>query len=176
MPNGYRNPFANVSRSCAPPECSGSRSISTRPAPDSATNRSPFGAIVSNRGFLKLSAYTFTWKPSGAFGRNPSGRLVWSGPFPADFVENGFGRSGLAPCVTCALALRAAIAAMQPPSVNFPNKLCMCFSPERFQTQFLDAAGSSIVSFTRYTRIAPIRTMDLPKLDPLKHDFPQFYR
>src|SRR5258708_12354991 len=137
MPNGYRKPFANVSRSCALPECFGSRRISTRPAPASATNRSPFGAIVSNRGVLKFSAYTLTWNPSGTVGKNPSGRLTWSGPFPADIVANGFGRSGLAPCVTCALAQSAAIPATPPLNVNFPNKLFTRFSPEPLQPSFL---------------------------------------
>src|SRR4029077_10283327 len=79
------------------------------PAPDSATNKSPFGATINHRGVLKLSAYTLTWNPGGTVGRNPSGRFGSSGALPTDRLANGFGRSGLFPCVTCALPVTGRI-------------------------------------------------------------------
>src|SRR6266478_1695503 len=72
MPNGSFCPFTNTSRSCAPPVFFGSRITTISPAPESARKMSPFGATVSQRGYLKFEANTFTRNPCGTVGRNPS--------------------------------------------------------------------------------------------------------
>jgi len=80
----------------------GSRITTISPAPESARKMSPFGAIVSQRGYLKFVANTFTRNPFGTVGRNPAGGFAASGALPADFVANGAGSIGFWPCVTCA--------------------------------------------------------------------------
>src|SRR5260370_37513486 len=104
MPNGSRWPSAKISRASAPPLFVGSRIKTISPAPESARKRSPLGAIVSQRGYLKFVANTFTLNPGGTVGRNPAGGFSISGALPTDFVANGAGNFGLWPCVTCASA------------------------------------------------------------------------
>src|SRR5215472_1079332 len=72
------------------------------PAPLSARKMSLFGAMVSQRGFLKLDAKILMWNPSGTVGRNPAGGFTPRGPLPADLVAKGAGSFGFCPCVTCA--------------------------------------------------------------------------
>src|SRR5436309_4684134 len=105
MPNGSRCPFTKVARSYAPPVFCGSRITTISPAPESARKISPFGAIVSQRGYLNFVANTFIWNPFGTVGRNPAGGFPISGALLADFVMNGAGSFGFWPCVTCAGAI-----------------------------------------------------------------------
>ena len=100
-------PPTNTSRSCAPPVFWGSRSTTICPAPVSARKMSPLGATVSQRGYLKSLANTFTRKPGGTVGKKPAGGFVPLGPLPADFVSKGGGNLGFCPCVTCAGKLAA---------------------------------------------------------------------
>src|SRR5579859_1791709 len=86
-----------TSRCEAPPVCCGSRRTITSPAPVSAAKMSPFGAVVRKRTYLNSCANTFTWKPGGTFGRNPSGLFTREGPLPADFVAKGGGSCGFFP-------------------------------------------------------------------------------
>src|ERR1700739_4449173 len=69
------------------------RNTRIRPAELSARNMSPFGAVRSNRGLSSPPAYNSTLNPAGATGHAFSGRATTSGPFSADSVAYGCGRS-----------------------------------------------------------------------------------
>jgi len=56
------------------------------PDPLSARKISPLGPPSSQRGTLKLAAYTFTRNPAGTVGRNPAGGFVPRGPLPDELV------------------------------------------------------------------------------------------
>src|SRR2546430_16995542 len=101
MPNGRLIPLTKTSRAWAPPVCCGSRITTISPAPISARKISPFGATVSHRGRLKFVANRLTRKPWGTVGKNPAGGVSFSGPLPADFVENGAGSFGFWPLWIC---------------------------------------------------------------------------
>src|SRR6266699_1112163 len=101
MPNGRFMPSTKTSRPCPPPVCCGSRITTISPAPITARKISPFGATVSHRGRLKFVANRLTRKPWRTVGKNPAGGVSFSGPLPADFVENGAGSFGFWPLVIC---------------------------------------------------------------------------
>src|ERR1700680_830668 len=64
-----------------------------RPAVLSARKMSPLGAVRNKRGLSRPVAYCSTLKPAGAMGHTFAGRATTSGPFSADFVAYGSGRS-----------------------------------------------------------------------------------
>src|SRR3974390_1529810 len=63
------------------------------PAPVSARNRSPFGAVRIRRVSFNPLANCSTLNPSGALGQAFAGRATRFGPLSADSVAKGFGRS-----------------------------------------------------------------------------------
>src|ERR1700730_15732400 len=64
-----------------------------RPAVLSSREMSPCGAVRNKRGPSRPVAYCSTLKPAGAMGHTFAGRATTSGPFSADFVAYGWGRS-----------------------------------------------------------------------------------
>ena len=87
------SPVAKSSLVSALPSPSASRRSLMRPGMLSATKMSPLGAVTILRGLRKPVAYSDTWKPLGARGIAPSGRLTSLGKLLADGVSNGLGRS-----------------------------------------------------------------------------------
>jgi hypothetical protein len=63
----------------------------------SARKMSPFGAMVNQRGTLKLLAKTLIVNPAGTVGRNPAGGLTLLGELAEDFVAYGAGSCGFFP-------------------------------------------------------------------------------
>src|SRR2546422_6583455 len=66
-----------------------SRRMTTEPALDWATNRSPFGADIIVRGASRLSANRLTVKPAGACNCTASGLATIVAAFRTDGVANG---------------------------------------------------------------------------------------
>jgi len=122
-------------------ECFGSRISRRAPLPALLQTESPFAQSSQPRR-LKIFRINFYVKASGGPRRRRSvGRLIWSGPFPADVRRKRLRKVGLSvsSCVTCALAPRAR--QRRPcnrPTVSFHNKLSCASPPELFQTYFLD--------------------------------------
>src|SRR5215471_7463429 len=91
MPNGCRRPEANTSLVLGVDAPSAARSTRIRPGSDSAMKMSPFGAIRTTRGSLRLEANSSTWKPGGTFGAAEAGFAITRGKFDAERVAYGGG-------------------------------------------------------------------------------------
>src|SRR5207244_11374134 len=143
MPNGRFIPLTKTSRAWAPPVCCGSRITTISPAPISARKISPFGATVSHRGRLKFVANRLTRKPWGTVGKNPAGGVSFSGPLPADFVENGAGSFGFWPLVICP-GNRAGRKNVQARARMFRTRMAVAFQKES-DFALYDASGARSV-------------------------------
>ena len=69
------------------------RKTFTSPGSDSATKKSPFGAVTISRGLFSPLAYCCTLKPGSVFGHASLGRATTFAPLSADFVAKGCGKS-----------------------------------------------------------------------------------
>src|SRR5215472_8159583 len=110
---------------------------------------SPFGAIVSQRGYLKFGANTLMRKPSGTVGRNPAGGFSRRGPLPADLVSNGAGSFGFCPCVTCACRRTVNNELKRKSKAIFARGTMASLRIDIFCCVLLDALGSGSVPFRR---------------------------
>ena len=92
MPNGLARPSAKTALcggALSPP----GRNTRIRPAPLSATKRSPLGAVRTTRGLESPAAKRSTAKPGSAFGTTAGVRGARRGGLPTEAVAKGEGRS-----------------------------------------------------------------------------------
>src|SRR5262249_22668368 len=97
MPNGWSRPEANTSLLLGFAAPSAARRTRIRPGSDSAMKMSPFGAIRTTRGSLRLEANSSTWKPGGTFGAAEAGFAITRGKFDAERVAYGGGSAVILP-------------------------------------------------------------------------------